>query len=73
MKQHTVSLQRLYHSTHVILLDDNARPHSQTKSLSLPLAKYPPNNPDLAPSDYLLFPHLKTYLAGYMTMMINSK
>lgn len=55
----------------VILLHDNARPHTarQTQDL-LQTFKWevwnhpPPYSPDLAPSDYCLFPKLKEHLSG---------
>lgn len=54
----------------VCLLHDNARPHVARKILEL-LAKFgwdvlehPPYSPDLAPSDYHVFPALKEHLSG---------
>ncbi|GBM72519.1 hypothetical protein AVEN_263464-1 [Araneus ventricosus] len=54
----------------VILLHDNARPHTARKTQEL-LQKFkwevwshPPYSPDLAPSDYFLFPELKEHLSG---------
>lgn len=54
----------------IILLDDNARPHRSKETIkflkdlkwtSLP---HPPYSPDLAPSDFHLFRHLKKFLKG---------
>ncbi len=54
----------------MLLLHDNARPHSAAATQDL-LAKFqwevfahPPYSPDLAPSDYHLFPQLKRHLGG---------
>jgi hypothetical protein len=51
------------------MIHDNARPHTTTQNL---ITTYgweqfnhpPPNSPDLAPSDFHLFLHLKCFLAG---------
>uniref|UniRef100_A0A1B6IFY2 Histone-lysine N-methyltransferase SETMAR n=1 Tax=Homalodisca liturata TaxID=320908 RepID=A0A1B6IFY2_9HEMI len=57
-------------SAGVVLLHDNARPHSANRTQELITSfgweqlDHPPYNPDLAPSDYHLFLHLKTHLAG---------
>jgi len=58
-------------STTILLLHDNGRPHSaaQTQDLitSFRLEQMdhpPPYNPDLAPSDFHLFLHLKKSLGG---------
>ncbi len=54
----------------VILMHDNARPHTAgTVKWSLDNFKWivfphPPYSPDLAPSDYYLFPDLKCHLDG---------
>ena len=55
----------------VLLLHDNARPHvaATTKDLlalklKWEILSHPPYSPDLAPSDYHLFPYLKTELGG---------
>ncbi|XP_023228571.1 histone-lysine N-methyltransferase SETMAR-like [Centruroides sculpturatus] len=54
----------------VVLLHDNARPHTanQTQDLITSFGweqlDHPPYSPDLAPSDYHLFLHLKKHLAG---------
>ncbi|XP_063215963.1 histone-lysine N-methyltransferase SETMAR-like [Bacillus rossius redtenbacheri] len=54
----------------VVLLHDNARPHSAAVTQQL-LARFrwevfdhPPHSPDLAPSDYHRFPTLKKWLGG---------
>ncbi|GFW89455.1 histone-lysine N-methyltransferase SETMAR [Trichonephila clavipes] len=53
----------------LLLLDDNARPHSvmalQNHITTLGLAglHHPPHSPDLAPSDFHLFPALKKNFA----------
>ncbi|GFS90055.1 histone-lysine N-methyltransferase SETMAR [Trichonephila clavipes] len=53
-----------------LLLDDNARPHTVTAmqnhiaTLDWEPLHYPPYTPDLAPSDFHLFPALKKNLAG---------
>jgi histone-lysine N-methyltransferase SETMAR len=53
----------------IFRLHDNATPHTSkisTEAISrlgfIPLF-YPPYSPDLAPSDYVLFPKLKKHLA----------
>jgi hypothetical protein len=49
---------------------DNARPHTAQKCRAfcadnrLPLATHPPHSPDLAPSDFFLFGHVKSRLQG---------
>ena len=54
----------------VLLHQDNAPAHkslvamSAVHDCSLELIDYPPYSPDLAPSDYFLFPDLKKHLAG---------
>jgi [histone H3]-lysine36 N-dimethyltransferase SETMAR len=54
----------------VILLHDNARPHSahltmnKIASFGWELLDHPPYSPDLAPSDFHLFGPLKKHLAG---------
>jgi hypothetical protein len=57
-------------SLDVCLLHDNARPHSAHDTTAL-LEKFkwdildlPPYGPNLAPSDFHLFLHLKKHLAG---------
>jgi histone-lysine N-methyltransferase SETMAR len=57
-------------SAGVILHHDNAPAHtsflvsSTIHNLKYELLRHPPYSPDLAPSDYFLFPVLKDYLAG---------
>lgn len=54
----------------VTLLHDNARPHTSRKTQELleqfgwTVMPHPPYSPDLAPSDYHLFPKLKEHLSG---------
>ncbi|GFX59316.1 histone-lysine N-methyltransferase SETMAR [Trichonephila clavipes] len=54
----------------VLLLHDNARPHSAINTQNLirsfgwELIDHPPYSPDLAPSDFHLFRHLKEFLGG---------
>ena len=53
-----------------LLHHDNARPHCSTQtlaavtSLKFTLVPHPPYSPDLAPSDFWLFPKLKEMLKG---------
>ncbi len=53
-----------------LLQHDNARPHTskQTKArleaLGYKVLRHLPYSPDLAPSDYYLFKHMKRYLKG---------
>lgn len=57
-------------SAGVVLLHDNARPHTANRTQDLITSfgweqlDHPPYSPDLAPSDYHLFLHLKKHLAG---------
>ncbi|UYV64686.1 hypothetical protein LAZ67_3001662 [Cordylochernes scorpioides] len=57
-------------SRKVLLVHDNARPHAarttQTllESFKLEIFIHPPYSPDLAPSDFYLFPALKLHLGG---------
>ena len=54
----------------VLLIHDNARPHvaAETKacldSFAWEIFSHPPYSPDLAPSDFHLFPYLKAELGG---------
>ena len=54
----------------VLLMHDNARPHSAKKTQDLlgqfnwEIFSHPLYSPDLAPSDFHLFPHLKVHLGG---------
>jgi histone-lysine N-methyltransferase SETMAR len=44
-----------------------SRPHvlvTEIRNLHYELLEYPPYSPDLAPSDFYLFPKLKLFLAG---------
>ena len=53
-----------------IIHHDNARPHTSLETrtaldrLGLRTLPHPPYSPDLAPSDFFLFPKLKDYLKG---------
>jgi len=53
-----------------VMIHDNARPHTATATQNLITTfgweqfDHPPYNPDLAPSDFHLFLHLKSFLAG---------
>lgn len=57
-------------SSGVVLLHDNARPHAAVMTTNLlqkfkwELFEHPPYSPDLAPSDFHLFPKLKDFLGG---------
>jgi len=52
------------------MIHDNARPHTAAATQNLITTfgweqfDHPPYNPDLAPSDFHLFLHLKSFLAG---------
>ena len=54
----------------VLLHQDNASAHNSLVAMSavhdcgFELIDHPPYSPDLAPSDYFLFPNLKKHLAG---------
>jgi histone-lysine N-methyltransferase SETMAR len=54
----------------VVLLHDNARPHTAARTKALlqqfnwEIFKHPPYSPDLAPSDYHLFTKMKVWLAN---------
>lgn len=54
----------------ILLHQDNARPHTARRTmekidqLRWKLISHPPYSPDLAPSDYALFPHMKNFLRG---------
>lgn len=54
----------------VLLLHDNARPHTAQSTVDLlhswkwEVLPHPPYSPDLAPSDFHLFPCMKKYLRG---------
>jgi transposase len=52
-----------------LLLYDNARPHTARtidalETLKFEVLSYPPYSPDLAPSDFHFFPHLKRDVNG---------
>lgn len=55
-------------SSGVVLLHDNARPHTAARTQDLlnhfnwEVFNHPPYSPDLAPSDYHLFSHMKNWL-----------
>lgn len=57
-------------SAKVVLIHDNARPHASARtqrelqSLKWEIFGHPPYSPDLAPSDFHLFPKLKECLGG---------
>lgn len=57
-------------SSGVVLLHDNARPHAAQKTKDLldtfkwDVFAHPPYSPDLAPSDYHLFMHMKKWLGS---------
>ena len=57
-------------SATILLLHDNARPHSAAQTQDLITSfrwermDHPPYSPDLAPSDFHLFLHLKKFLGG---------
>jgi len=57
-------------SSGIVLLHDNARPHmaastaERIQEYGWELFDHPPYSPDLAPSDYHLFMHLKNLLGG---------
>ncbi|PNF28924.1 hypothetical protein B7P43_G18320 [Cryptotermes secundus] len=54
----------------IVFLHDNARPHTAQRTASLlqefswEVFNHPPYSPDLAPSDFHLFLHLKKFLSG---------
>ncbi len=55
---------------HMWLLHDNARPHTAHQTVTtlaesrIRIMTHPPYSPDLAPSDFFLFPKLKAHLRG---------
>ncbi|XKL68404.1 hypothetical protein PGB90_003895 [Kerria lacca] len=66
-----IRLQRVRSHHPVFLLQhDNARPHTRARtievlsSLGFTVLPHPPYSPDLAPSDYYLFRHLKKHIKG---------
>lgn len=54
----------------ILFHQDNARVHTSAETMAVihecgyELLPHPPYSPDLAPSDYHLFPHLKKHLGG---------
>lgn len=56
-------------SSKILLIHDNARPHTANvtrevlESFKWELFPHPPYSPDLAPSDFHLFPAMKKWLA----------
>ncbi|GFV65531.1 histone-lysine N-methyltransferase SETMAR [Trichonephila clavipes] len=62
--------RRGFLSKGVVFLLDNARPHTANVTKTLlrgfdwDVFDHPPYSPDLAPSDFHLFLHLKSFLAG---------
>ncbi|GFN95465.1 transposase [Plakobranchus ocellatus] len=64
-------LRRVRRDKDSILQHDNARPHTSRQTqdalrqLELTTLPHPAYSPELAPSDYYLFPQLKKYLKGY--------
>ena len=57
-------------TSRILLLHDNARPHTARatidalETLKFEVLSHPPYSPDLAPSDFHFFPHLKRDLKG---------
>ena len=57
-------------TSRILLLHDNARPHTARatidalETLKFEVLSHPPYSPDLAPSDFHFFPHLKSDLKG---------
>ena len=54
----------LVNRKYVVLLHDNARPHTATVTQENIVLSHPPYSPDLAPSDYHLFRSLQNSLMG---------
>ena len=63
-------LRRIWSNKRIVPHHDNARPHTARatveaiNSLGFSVLPHPPYGPDLAPSDFHLFPKLKEYLRG---------
>ena len=63
-------LRRVRPNKDAILHHDNARPHTSHRTqqalqqMNLAQLPHPPYSPDLAPSDFFLFPQLKKHLKG---------
>jgi transposase len=57
-------------TSRILLLHDNARPHTARatidalETLKFEVLPHPPYSPDLAPSNFHFFPHLKRDLKG---------
>jgi len=55
-------------SRSVVMIHDNTRPHTTMQNLIMTFGweqfDHPPYSPDLATSDFHLFLHLKSFLAG---------
>jgi transposase len=57
-------------TSRILLLHDNARPHTACitiealETLKFEVSSHPPCSPDLAPSNFHFFPHLKRDLKG---------
>ena len=70
VKKDIKNKRRRLQSRSVILLQDNARPHTAARNLAKiedlgwKLLTHPPNSPDLAPSDFHLFGPLKESMKG---------
>jgi histone-lysine N-methyltransferase SETMAR len=70
LKQQLVSKRRGKLSKGILFLQDNAAPHKaaithhKLADLHFEILKHPTYSPDLAPSDYYLFPNLKKHLDG---------
>jgi histone-lysine N-methyltransferase SETMAR len=67
LKQQLVSKRRGKLSKGILFLQDNATPHKaaithqKLEDLQFEVLKHPAYSPDLAPSDYYLFPNLKEH------------
>ena len=63
-------IEKRENSDNVLLLHDNAKPHTAKenkkliKKMKWEIIDHPPYSPDLSPSDYFLFSPLKNYLRG---------
>ena len=64
------TFRRRYPNIRPLLLQDNARPHTarstlaKINNLDWDVLSHPPYSPDLAPSDFYLFPHMKKPFRG---------
>lgn len=78
LKEEIKSQRRGKWTRQVYLLHDNARPHTSQQTsaaiadLGFHLLPHPPYSPDLAPSDYHLFPNMKLPLRGKTYSNISS-